>query len=115
METVLIGCAVVVTVAFIVAIVFLVQTLSQVRNTARQAEELLSNLNKELATVSKVTGFVSNMVERFTTPWFKIGSWLAATATSYVVNRTQKPHAAESVQEEQPKEQCCAAKGGRHV
>ena len=115
METVLIACAVVLTVAILVAIVFVVQTLSQIRNTARQAEELLSNINKELATVSKVTGFISTMAARFTTPWFKIGSWLAATVTSYVMNRTPKPQPAESGRKEQHKEQCCTAEGGRHV
>ncbi len=115
METVYVACAVAVAVAVLVAAVYLVVTLNQLRKTARQAEELIANLNRELASVSKVTGFVSSLVERFTTPWFKAGSWLASAVASYVMNRSQKNRAPEPAGKVSCNDTCCAAEGGKHV
>jgi hypothetical protein len=82
MNTVLVVCAVVLTAAILVAIVFLINTLRQVRRTARQAEILLSNLNQEMSLVSRITDSVSSFVDMFASPWVKVGSWVAGMVSA---------------------------------
>jgi uncharacterized protein YoxC len=82
METVLIICAVLFTVAVLVIAVFLVMMLIQARRTAHEAEALLKNLNEEMAVIKKVTGILSSISENFNSPVFKIGSMAAKFITT---------------------------------
>lgn len=94
MNTVLVVCAVVLTIAILVAIVFLVRALVQIRRTARQAEILLNNLNQEMNLVGRITDTISSFVDMFTSPWVKVGSWVAGIASA--LHTKHKKEAKES-------------------
>jgi len=90
MNAVLIVCVVLVTLAIIVAVIFAVQTLVQVRRTAREAEILLKNINEEVNTVLRITGAVSAFIDGFSSPWVKMGSWFTGVASTLLKNKTLK-------------------------
>jgi hypothetical protein len=87
MSTILIVCAVAVTVALVVAVIFLISTLSQIRRTARQAEILLLNLNQEMNLVSRITNSISSFFDVFSSPWVKAGSWAAGIFSAFQAKR----------------------------
>ena len=82
METVMIICAVLFTVAVLVVAVFLVMMLIQARRTAHEAEELFKNINEEMVVVKKITGIFSSISENFNSPVFKIGAMAAKFVAS---------------------------------
>lgn len=81
MNTVLLICIIVLTASIVVAVVFLVRTLIQVRKTAREAEVLLNSVNYEANKVKtfsdNVMGFVETLMN---SPWLRVG-----TAASTIV------------------------------
>ena len=78
MNSVLITCIVILTIAIVVAVVFLIQTLVQMRRTAGEAEVLLKGLNEEMSMVKDLTNNVSSFVNSFGSPWMKFGATLAS-------------------------------------
>jgi hypothetical protein len=94
MNTILLVCAVAVTVALVIAVIFLISTLSQIRRTARQAEILLSSLNQEMCIVGRITESISSFFELFASPWVKVGGWAAGLLTMLQAKR-KKADAAE--------------------
>ena len=87
MNTIIVVCAVLFTVAVIVAVVFLVNTLLQIKKTAKQVEILLSNLNQEMSVISRITDTVSSFVNIFASPWVKAGSWCAGVVSAFQAKR----------------------------
>jgi hypothetical protein len=81
--TIFIICAVLITIAVIVAVVFLIQTLIQIKKTAFEAEMLMRNVNREVALVEKITETISGFVANFSSPWVKIGSVLTSVVSSW--------------------------------
>ena len=100
METILIICSVTVTIAAVVAVVFLALALSQVRRTAREAEIFLRSVNTELAAIGRITGSISAFVDRFTSPWVKIGGWFTGMASSFFIKHRQEKKTKENVERE---------------
>lgn len=90
MNSVLIVCAIVVTLAIVVAIVFVIRTLLQVQRTAREAEMLIKNLNEEISTVLRITGNISAFVDRLSSPWVRVGSWFTGIASMFFRNRRKE-------------------------
>lgn len=84
MNTVLSVCAVSFTAAIIVAVVFFIRTMIQVRRTASEAELLLKNINYEANKVKSftdnVTGFVENVIN---SPWLRFGTMASSMASSF--------------------------------
>jgi len=81
MNNVLLICIVVITASIVVAVVFLVRTLIQVRKTAREAEMLLNSVNYEANKVKTFTDNVMGFVEiLMNSPWLRVG-----TAASSIV------------------------------
>jgi uncharacterized protein YoxC len=81
MNPVLIVCVVLVTLALIVAVIFAVQTLVQIRRASREAEILLKHINEEVNTVLRITGSISAFIDGLSSPWVKMGSWFTGVAS----------------------------------
>ena len=85
MITVLIVCAVTLTAAVIVAVIFLVKTLIQVDKAAREAEILLKGVNTEVSTVLNITDKISNILEALSSPWMKAGTFASRIISSMLM------------------------------
>jgi len=81
MNTVLLVCVIVSTVAISVAVIFLIQTLVQVRRASREAEILLKSINKEVSTVLCITENISSFVDRLSSPWLHAGGFFSGIAS----------------------------------
>jgi predicted PurR-regulated permease PerM len=100
MNTVVIVCLIVVTLAILLTVAFMIGTLVQVRKVSREAETLLKSINKEVNTVVHLTDTVSGMVDRFSSPWVKAGSWATAFISALMRSR-RKDRAGERCDEEE--------------
>ena len=72
MENILIVCAVVVTVSFVVLVVQAVLTLQQVRHTAKAVEFLALNADGKLTALDPVIGAVRTVTGAVSSGWFKL-------------------------------------------
>ena len=90
MNTVLIVCALVVTAAFVVAVVYLVQTLCSVKKAADELGILLNNVNREVDMVTNITGRIHEMIKKFTSPWAQAGGWLGGIISTFVRNKREE-------------------------
>ncbi|MBI4352125.1 MAG: hypothetical protein HY550_11875 [Elusimicrobia bacterium] len=72
METILIVCAVVVTLAFVALAVQAVLTLQQVRHTAKAVEYLALNADGKLTALDPVIGAVKSVSGAVSSGWFRI-------------------------------------------
>lgn len=91
-------CAVCATIAVIVATVFLVRTLIQIRRTAREAEQLLHNLNREIDVVARLTGALAGLADKLSSPWLRAGTWIGGLASAFI--KKHRRSSAESDDEE---------------
>lgn len=90
METILIVCAIVITVAVVAGIVFFIRTMLQVRNTARQAEILMAAVNSEIKSVVGITDAINAFIANLSSPWFKVGGWLTGVVSSLILKRRKE-------------------------
>jgi uncharacterized protein YoxC len=72
METVLVACAVVATLAFVALVLQAVLTLQQVRHTARAVEYLALNADGKLTALDPVIGAVKSVSGAVSSGWFKL-------------------------------------------
>ncbi len=72
METILIVCAVIVTVAFVALVVQAVLTLQQLRHTAKAVEFLALNADGKLTALDPVIGAVQSVTTAVSSGWFKL-------------------------------------------
>ena len=72
METILIVCAVIVTLAFVALVTQAVLTLQQVRHTAKAVEYLALNADGKLTALDPVIGAVKNVSSAVSSGWFKL-------------------------------------------
>ena len=82
MNTVLIVLACIVTVAIVIAVVFLIDTLMQVKRVAVEAETLLKNVNQEVSSINRITDTVIGLIDSVRSPWVKAGLWFAKVASN---------------------------------
>ena len=90
MNTVILVCAVAVTLAFVVLVTFAVRTLMQVYNTAKQAELLLTSINQEITVVSHITAAVGQFFAN-SFPMIKYVSLVSGLVSGWFMKR--KNHA----------------------
>jgi len=90
MTIIAIVCLAVITVAFVVAVVYLIQTLYSIKKAADELEILLKSINHEVDMVtgitSKIHGFINNLVS----PWAQAGGWLGGLISSFVKNKREE-------------------------
>lgn len=85
MMTVFLFCAVVLTVSAVVATVFIVRTMIQVKRTAAEAETLLKSVNYEATRVKTFTENVAGFIEgTLNSPWLKFGTMASCIVSSVV-------------------------------
>jgi uncharacterized protein YoxC len=72
METILVACAVVATLAFVALVLQAVLTLQQVRHTARAVEYLALNADGKLTALDPVIGAVKSVSGAVSSGWFKL-------------------------------------------
>lgn len=72
METILIVCAVIVTLAFVALAVQAVLTLQQVRHTAKAVEFLALNADGKLTALDPVIGAVKSVSGAVSSGWFRL-------------------------------------------
>ena len=72
METILIVCAVIVTLSFVALVTQAVLTLQQVRHTAKAVEYLALNADGKLTALDPVIGAVKNVSSAVSSGWFKL-------------------------------------------
>lgn len=72
METILIVCAIVVTLAFVTLVVQAVLTLQQVRHTAKAVEFLALNADGKLTALDPMIGAVQSVTSAVSSGWFKL-------------------------------------------
>lgn len=84
MNTILMICALVVTASIVVAVVYLVQTLSSVKKAADELEVLLKSVNREVDMVTSITGRIQGFISRITAPLKKKSGWLGGIISSFV-------------------------------
>jgi hypothetical protein len=84
MNVIVVVCVVVLTIAVVTGVVFLIQTLIQVKRTAGQAELLMRSCNEEIGIVKSLTSNVSSVVTNFKSPWFKVGAWAMGMASAFL-------------------------------
>lgn len=72
METILIVCAIVVTIAFVALVVQAVLTLQQVRHTAKAVEFLALNADGKLTALDPVIGAVKSVSGAVSSGWFRL-------------------------------------------
>lgn len=72
MDTILIVCAVIATLAFVALVIQAVLTLQQVRNTARAVEFLALNADGKLTALDPVMETVKSVSGALTSGWFKM-------------------------------------------
>lgn len=72
METILIVCAVIVTLAFVALVIQAVLTLQQVRHTAKAVEFLALNADGKLTALDPVIGAVKSVSGAVSSGWFKL-------------------------------------------
>jgi uncharacterized protein YoxC len=80
-------CFVVLTVSVVVAVVFMVRTMLQVRRTAAEAEQLLRGLNQELAAVQTITERASSFVKQLSSPFGLVGGLLTGALSAWITKR----------------------------
>jgi len=90
MSTVLIVCLLVVTVSFVIAVVYLVQTLYSVKKAADELEALLRGINSEVDMVAGITRKVQDFVGNLVSPWSKMGGWLGGIVSTFVRNKREE-------------------------
>lgn len=71
-NTILIVCAVIITLAFVALVTQAILTLQQVRNTARAVEYLALNADGKLTALDPVIGAVKNVSSAVSSGWFKL-------------------------------------------
>jgi uncharacterized protein YoxC len=71
METILVVCAVIVTLAFVALVVQAVLTLQQVRHTAKAVEYLALNADGKLTALDPVIGGIKSVSDAVSAGWFK--------------------------------------------
>lgn len=71
MDVILITCAVIVTLAFVALVVQAIQTLQQLRHTAKAVEYLALNADGKLTALDPVIGAVKAVSGAVTNGWFK--------------------------------------------
>ncbi len=76
METILVICAVIVTLAFVSLVVQAVLTLQQLRHTAKAVEYLALNADGKLTALDPVISGVKSISSAFSAGWFKIAQML---------------------------------------
>ncbi|MDO8803581.1 MAG: hypothetical protein Q7R35_04050 [Elusimicrobiota bacterium] len=76
METTLIVCAVVATLAFVALAIQAVLTLQQVRHTAKAVEYLALNADGKLTALDPVIGAVKSFSGAVSSGWFKIAQMI---------------------------------------
>lgn len=91
-------CAICSTIAIVVATVFLVRTMIQVRRTAHEAEQLLHNLNREMDVVARITGALSGLTDKLSSPWLRAGTWIGGLVSAVI--KKHRRSAANSDDEE---------------
>jgi uncharacterized protein YoxC len=84
MNTILMICAVVVTLSVVAAVVYLIQALNSVKKAADELEVLLKSVNREVDMVTNITGKIQGFVNRVTAPWKRTGGWLGGIISSFV-------------------------------
>lgn len=90
MNTILVVCAILITAALIIAVIFLVQTLIQVRKASREMEFLLKSINGEVSAVVHITSSISKFFDNLGSPWFKAGGWFAGIISSAIRSGRKK-------------------------
>jgi uncharacterized membrane protein SirB2 len=90
MNTIVAVCVILVTLAIVIGIIFAIRTLVQIRRTAREAETLLKSINAEINTVMRITGSISAFIDRFSSPWVKVGSWFTGIVSSLMKKHRQE-------------------------
>ena len=90
MNTVLIVCMVVVTAAFAVAVVYLVQTLCSVMKAADELETLLKSVNHEVDMVTGITGKIKDLISNLRSPWARTGGWIGGIISTFVRNKREE-------------------------
>jgi hypothetical protein len=79
------------TAAVVVAVVFMVRTMIQVRKTAKEAETLLNSLNYETNKVKAFTETFTSFVGNFiNSPWLKFGTLASSVATGIFAGLRKK-------------------------
>jgi uncharacterized protein YoxC len=71
METILVVCAVIVTIAFVALVVQAMLTLQQVRHTAKAVEYLALNADGKLTALDPVISGVRSVSNAVSSGWFK--------------------------------------------
>jgi hypothetical protein len=71
MNTVLIVCAVAVTIGFIIFVFHAVETLIQVRHTAKAVEYLALNADNKLAALDPMINAAKSVSENVSSGWFR--------------------------------------------
>lgn len=99
MNTFIIICISVFTLAVVAAVVYLILTLIQIRRTARQVELLLRSVNHDVNTIGRITGNISSLVEHLTFPWVWAGSWVAGIVSVLMGGRPKARHAVPEKEE----------------
>ena len=87
MITVLVVCAVVVSIAVVIAVIYFIQTLIQIRCASREAEIFMRNLNREMGGLVRITDGISSFLNSFNSPWMKAGSWITGMVSSLLKNK----------------------------
>jgi uncharacterized protein YoxC len=90
MNTVLVICLMVVTASFVVAVVYLVQTMSSIKKAADELEILLKCINREVGMVAGITSEIRDFVTNLTSPWAKAGGWLAGLISAFIRNKREE-------------------------
>ena len=83
-------CLTVVTAAFVVAVVYFVQTLVSVKKAADELETLLKSVNREADMVTNITGKIKDLVSNLSSPWAKAGGWLGGIISTFVRNKREE-------------------------
>ena len=86
METVILVCIIVATLAFVVLVVFAVRTLMQVYNTARQVEHLVRSINQEMDVVTRITTGIGHFFSN-TFPVMKYASLVGGLVSGWLMKR----------------------------
>ena len=82
MTTVLAVCAIVVTIVFVLAVIYIIQTLIQVRLASKEVEIFMRNLNREMGGLVRLTDGISAFLDNFNSPWVKVGGWFTGMVSS---------------------------------
>ncbi len=86
MNTIIIICAIIITLAFVTLVAFAVRTLMQVFRTAKQAELLLSSINQEANVLSHLISSIGSFFKQ-SFPIIKIGSVVSGLVAGWFAKR----------------------------